>query len=250
MDDVVSRFGATIPDELKRQLQEHDLEGLESLLREVDVRGKAILEIGPVGTSISAGLLKALGAAQVMTVPITQWYLRPPVFAEGSFDVIHGWGVLAGVGDVDEFLREVQRLLKADGVACLQGMPLLPESAARFSARITEILGSRCEQATVAAPLKRRYEAGRRAYVARDVPTVALTVFVRKRRAGIAARVRHGGSRILIHSPGRPVARVITRAWQPVRYVLRQPKKCAIQIHEASWSALKRVFRLGQIPSR
>lgn len=132
-----------ISDYIKKNASDYHYFNINNLLKKVYVKNKKIMEIGSDYHLISARLLKAHGARQVVATNLSYWKSDEPLpqgvsfkqvdaskknFDENSFDIIFGVAIIEHIMDFEKMLLEIKRILKKDGVVYLQGSPLWTSS--------------------------------------------------------------------------------------------------------------------------
>lgn len=127
-----------VPDVVQKKAASYHLPLMQAFLDRVDVRGKRVMEIGSDYDLVSARLLHANGAKEVVSTNLADWRSPEPLpegirfevvdasatgFADGSFDLIYGIAILEHIPDMEQMCREIRRILKPGGKVFLQGYP-------------------------------------------------------------------------------------------------------------------------------
>lgn len=237
--DVLTYYDTRIPDDLARFAGDRERRALEPLLNRVDLRRKTVLEIGPENESIRTALLKAHGAAEVVSIAMQDWHRRLPKLASASFGVIDCRDVVVDATELEHFLGEVRRLLKPDGSALLQFAPLGPSPASDLPSLLGRCFVTDLERTALEPPFNAFNQAAQQ-HDLKPVPAaVALTAFLtlppsrtaqpRKTNPGHVSILR-SHVRFALRQPRKAAVLAISNSWQQVRFVYRHPRKAVIRI--------------------
>lgn len=132
-----------VPELVQERAAPYHVPLMQTLLDRVDPGGKRVLEIGSDYHLISARLLRANGASEVVATNLSEWRSPDPLpegirfevvdasltdFPDSSFDLIYGIAVLEHIPDLPRMCREIRRMLRRGGKAFLQGHPFWSSS--------------------------------------------------------------------------------------------------------------------------